>query len=139
VANRTLPSDTLRVEIARRARAGAEVHVVVPILSSRIHYIASDIDVELREARARLDDTLAWAGAKGLQITGRVGDPSIALGAIEDELRASPADEVIISTLPPNRSNWLETGIVERLREDLDIPVTHKVVDLEAAHATAAR
>jgi hypothetical protein len=46
---------------------------------------------------------------------------------------------VIISTLPVSKSNWLETGIVERLREELDIPITHKVVDLEAAGATAAR
>jgi hypothetical protein len=139
VANRTLPSEALRAEITQRAREGADVHVVVPIVASRIHYIASDIDVELREARARLDDTLAWAGASGLQLTGRVGDPSVALGAIEDELRASGADEIIISTLPPNKSNWLETGIVERLREDLDIPVTHKIVDVQTARPTSAR
>ena len=54
-----------------------------------------------------------------------MGDPGIALGAIEDELRLAGADEVVISTLPRGRSNWLETGIVERLREDLDIPITH--------------
>jgi hypothetical protein len=81
---------------------------------------------------------LAWAGANGLKLTGRVGDPSIALGAIEDELRLSGADEVIISTLPRGKSNWLETGIVDRLREELDIPVTHKVVDAEGAPAGAA-
>jgi hypothetical protein len=138
VANRTLPSDTLRGEIAGRARDGADVHIVVPILCSRIHYIASDTDVELGEARERLYDTLAWAGANGLKLTGRVGDPSIALGAIEDELRLSGADEVIISTLPRGKSNWLETGIVDRLREELDIPVTHKVVDAEGAPAGAA-
>ena len=138
VANRTLPSDTLRAEVARRAQDGADVHVVVPILCSRIHYIASDTDVELGEARDRLDDTLAWGRAQGVQITGRVGDPSIALGAIEDELRLSGADEVIISTLPRGKSNWLETGIVERLRDELDVPVTHKVVDAGAARATAA-
>jgi hypothetical protein len=72
-------------------------------------------------------------------VTGRVGDPNVALGAIEDELRLSGADEVIISTLPRGRSNWLETGIVDRLREDLDIPITHKVVDLDGARATSAR
>jgi hypothetical protein len=77
VANRTLVSDALRVDIARRARAGVEVHVVVPILVSRVHYIASDVDAELGEARDRLDDTLAWAQAEGLELTGRVGDPSI--------------------------------------------------------------
>jgi hypothetical protein len=132
VANRTLLSDTLRAEVARRVRGGADVRVVVPILASRIHYVASDIDAELHEARERLDDTLAWAQAEGLQLTGRVGDPSIALGAIEDELRLSGADEVVISTLPHGSSNWLETGIVERLREELDIPITHTVVDLQA-------
>jgi hypothetical protein len=138
VANRTLPSEALRADLARRAKVGAEVHVVVPILVSRIHYVASDMDAELRDARERLDDTLAWARAEGLAVTGKVGDPNIALGAIEDELRLAGADEVIISTLPRGRSNWLETGIVERLREDLDIPVTHTVVDLESAGTAAA-
>jgi hypothetical protein len=138
VANRTLPSEALRADLARRAKGGAEVHVVVPILVSRIHYVASDMDAELRDARERLDDTLAWARAEGLAVTGKVGDPNIALGAIEDELRLAGADEVIISTLPRGRSNWLETGIVERLREDLDIPVTHTVVDLESAGTAAA-
>ena len=139
VANRTLVSNALRAEIARRAAGGAEVHVVAPILASRIHYIASDVDVELREARERLRDTLDWARAEGLEVTGRVGDPSVALGAIEDELRMSRADEILISTLPPDRSNWLETGIVERLREDLEIPITHKIVDLETVDESAAR
>ena len=138
VANRTLLSGALRAELAARVRDGADLHLVVPILPSRIHYIASDIDAELREARERLDDTLAWARREGVQLTGRVGDPSVALGAIEDELRLSGADEVLISTLPRGRSNWLETGIVERLHDDLDIPVTHKVVDLEAARPIAA-
>ncbi len=51
VANRTLASDELRTEIANRARAGAHVHLVAPILCSRVHYIASDIYGELRDAR----------------------------------------------------------------------------------------
>jgi hypothetical protein len=139
VANRTLVSDALRAELVRRVQEGAEVHVVVPIVASRVHYVASDMDAELREARDRLDETLAWARAEGLPLTARVGDPSIALGAIEDELRLWGAEEVIISTLPRGRSNWLETGIVERLREDLDIPVMHKVVDLEVARMTPVR
>jgi hypothetical protein len=111
----------------------------VPILASRIHYLASDIDAELRRARERLRDALAWARTEGLQVTGRVGDPSVALGAIEDELRVSGADEVIIATLPRGKSNWLETGIVERLREDLDIPITHEIVDLDRARTTVMR
>jgi hypothetical protein len=129
VANRTLGGDELRAELRRRAGSGAELHVVAPILTSRAHYVASDVDRELDEARRRLSTTLDWARAEGVDVTGRVGDPNVALGAIEDELRRYGADEVIISTYPPGKSNWLETGIVERLRDELDVPVMHVVVD----------
>jgi hypothetical protein len=135
VANRTLRGAELRAELLRRAAEGAELRIVAPILCSRAHYIASDIDSELREARARLAEALEWAAGEGLAASGVVGDPNVALGAIEDELRLSGADEVIVSTHPPGQSNWLETGIVERLREELDIPVTHLVVHLERAAA----
>jgi hypothetical protein len=136
VANRTLPGEALRAELTRRAAEGFELRIVAPIVASRMHYIASDIDQELREARERLREMLAWARTEGLDATGTVGDPNVALGAIEDELRLSGADEVIISTYPLGRSNWLETGIVERLREELDIPVSHLVADIE--HSPAA-
>jgi GABA permease len=133
VANRTLASDELRSELARRGRDGAQLHFVAPILVSRIHYIASDVDRELADARERLLAALDWARASGLRATGTVGDPNVALGAIEDELRRSGADEVIISTHPPRQSNWLETGIVARLHEELEIPVTHLVAEPELA------
>ncbi|MEA2198022.1 MAG: hypothetical protein QOJ25_2073, partial [Solirubrobacteraceae bacterium] len=100
---------------------------------SRAHYLASDVDRELSEARQRLATALSWAQAEGLQTSGKVGDPNAALGAIEDELRVFAADEVIISTYPGGMSNWLETGIVQRLRDELDIPVTHVIVDPEPA------
>jgi GABA permease len=135
VANRTLHGDELRAELQRAAGEGAELHVVAPIVCSRVHYIASDVDHELAEARVRLDAALAWARAEGLEATGKVGDPNAALSAIEDELRLFGADEVIISTYPPGRSNWLETGIVEELREELDVPVRHVIVDSERVPA----
>jgi nucleotide-binding universal stress UspA family protein len=129
VANRTLAGEELRETLRRAAANGAELHVVAPILPSRVHYIASDIDTELAEARERLAAALAWAREEGLDADGTVGDPFTAFGAVEDELRAFGADEVIISTLPAGRSNWLEAGILERLRDELDVPVTHVVVD----------
>ena len=131
VANRTLAGEKLREALRRAAAAGAELHVVAPILPSRVHYIASDVDQELAEARERLAAALEWARAEGLQADGTVGDPFTAFGAVEDELRAFGADEVIVSTLPPGRSNWLEAGILQRLRDELDVPITHVVVDQE--------
>jgi hypothetical protein len=139
IANRTLAGEELRTELRRRGTRGAELRLVAPILASRIHYIASDVDRELAEAHERLGDALGWAESEGLDATGKVGDPSTALGAIEDELRLFGADEVIISTHPPGKSNWLETGIVERLRDELDVPVTHLIVDLDRAGSVAER
>jgi hypothetical protein len=139
VANRTLQGEELRAELQRRAGDGTEFHIVAPILCSRIHYIASDVDRELAEARERLSAALAWARAEDFAATGKIGDPNAALDAIEDELRRHGADEVIISTYPRGKSNWLETGIVERLREELEIPVTHVVVQPDRVSQPAAR
>jgi hypothetical protein len=87
IANRTLAGEELRTLLRRRGAGGAELRVVAPILASRVHYIASDIDRELKDANERLAATLAWASQEGLRATGKVGDPNVALGAIEDELR----------------------------------------------------
>ena len=133
VANRTLQGEELAAALRQRDIRGSELRVVAPILVSRAHYLASDVDRELEEAHERLAAALAWAESEGLEASGTVGDPNAALGAIEDELRQFAADEVLISTYPPGRSNWLETGIVKRLREELDIPVTHVVVDPDRA------
>jgi hypothetical protein len=138
VANRTLQGDELRAELQRRAADGAEFHMVAPIVCSRLHYIASDVDKELDEARDRLSSALRWARDEGLVATGKIGDPNAALGAIEDELRQHGADEVIISTYPRGRSNWLETGILDRLRDELDIRVTHVVVQPDRLPQPAA-
>lgn len=137
VANRTLQGEDLEAILRSRAERGAQLRVVVPILVSRARYIASDVDSELQQAGERLAGALAWAHDAGFEASGRVGDPNVALGAIEDELRLFAADEVVISTLPPGKSNWLETGIVGRLREELDIPVTHVIADLDRRPAPA--
>ena len=67
-----------------------------------------------------------------MQARGEVGDGD-PLQAIEDALRTFGADEIIISTHPEGRSNWLERGIVENARERFPVPITHVVVDLETA------
>jgi hypothetical protein len=130
IANETVGGQELREEIMRRAPRTPEVRVVCPILPSRAHHITSDIDGELDEARKRLDQTLAWASEHGIAATGGASADT-PLMAAADELRRFAADEVIVSTHPKTRSRWLESGLVERLREELDIPVHHVVVDLE--------
>jgi hypothetical protein len=131
ISNETLVGRELREELLRRGAEDAELRVVAPVLPSRSHYITSDIDHELAEARRRLDATLEWAHDQGFDAAGRVGDDTPPLTAIEDELRRFPATELVISTHPPDRSHWLETGLVQMAREQLDIHITHVIVDLE--------
>ena len=50
---------------------------------------------------------------------------------MDDALRMFGADEIVVSTHPPGRSNWLEKQVIERARERYRLPITHVVVDLE--------
>ena len=67
----------------------------------------------------------------GIEARGEIGDGD-PLQAIEDALRTFAPDELVISTHPEGRSNWLERGVVAGARERFALPVTHVVVDLEA-------
>jgi GABA permease len=135
VANQTLAGRELQEELLRRVPR-PELRVVAPILISRVKYAMSDIDTELVHARRRLEESVRWARTEGFDVSGDVC-PDGPLVAIEDQLREFAADEIVISTHPPERSNWLEAGVVERARAELDIPVTHVIVDLTRSGAAA--
>ncbi len=102
---------------------------------------ASDVDGAVEKAGRRLDDSLGRMAAAGINARGQVGDHHEPNASLEDALRTFPADEVIISTHPPERSRWLERGVVEKARAEVPLPITHVVVDLDAESqsATGAR
>jgi nucleotide-binding universal stress UspA family protein len=131
VANETLRGKALRDEIAHRAQRGTtEVRVVCPALNTKIKYWVSDEDEARQQAQERLDSVLAQLARGGIEAQGDIGD-SDPVQAIEDALRLFPADEVIVSTHPYGRSNWLEQDVVGRARERFPLSITHVVVDLE--------
>lgn len=139
VANETLAGARLHDEIRRRlGQCGADVFVVAPALNSRLRHWTSDSDQALSEARARLDASLAALRDSGIAARGQVGDDD-PVQALQDALRTFEADEIVISTHPQARSNWLERNVVERAREILTIPVAHVVVDLEREPVLPAR
>jgi hypothetical protein len=114
-----------------------EILVVTPALTrSQLQHWVSAVDEAIAEAERRRDESIRAMAAAGLEARGEVGDsdPNV---AIEDALTRFPADELIVSTHPPQRSRWLERGVVERARRDIDLPITHVVVDLEAERAAA--
>jgi hypothetical protein len=132
VANETVGGRALRDRIQRAGEAtGTEVLIVTPALNSRLRHWTSDEDEARLAAQRRLDASLGRLRELGIDASGEIGDAE-PLQAIEDALRTFGANEIIISTHPPGRSNWLEQGLVEKARERFAVPITHVVVDLEA-------
>lgn len=139
VANETVAGKALLDEIVYRTRrTDAEVLVVAPALPGHVRYWTSDVDGARAAAQQRLDASLAALAAAGISARGEVGEAD-PLQAIEDALRTFGADEIIVSTHPPGRSNWLERDVVARARELVDVPITHVVVDLEREELGRAR
>jgi hypothetical protein len=131
VANETVGGQTLRSMIEERSRDMTTVILVcTPALNSRLRYWASDEDGAREAAQERLDASLEQLRSLGVDASGEVGDAN-PLQAMEDALRTFGADEIIISTHPEGRSNWLERGVVDHARERFAVPVRHVVVDLD--------
>jgi hypothetical protein len=131
VANETVGGHTLRSAILEKSLdVREEVLVVTPALNSPIRHWVSDDDGARASAQQRLDESLAQLAAAGVEAKGQIGDGD-PLQAMEDALRTFGADEIIISTHPVGRSNWLERDVVEKARERFAVPITHVVVDLE--------
>jgi len=132
VANETVGGAELLDELKRHANGTkTEVLVVTPALNSPLKHWVSDEDGARAAAQGRLDASLDAMRAAGMNARGEVGD-SDPLQAIDDALRTFAPDELVISTHPEGRSNWLEVGVVEGARERFDLPTTHVVVDLAA-------
>ena len=105
--------------------------VVCPALNSPLRHWASDEDAARGAAQARLEASLAAMRAAGVDAEGEIGDGD-PIQAVEDALRTFQPDELIVSTHPEGRSHWLERGVVDKVRDRFDLPVTHVVVDLDS-------
>ena len=132
IANETVGGSELLDRI-RELGEGAETRVLVvsPALNTPLRHLASDEDPARAAARERLDRSLARLEREGIEAHGEVGDGD-PLQAIDDALRTFGADQIVISTHPEGRSNWLERGVVTGARERYAVPIHHVVVDLEA-------
>jgi GABA permease len=138
IANETVGGSALLAEIGERCRGRrCEILVVTPALAaSRADHWASDIDEAIVLARQRMELSVIEIEQRlDLKARGEIGDsdPNV---AIEDALRVFPADEIVISTHPPQTSRWLESGVVDRARDEIELPITHVVVDLAAEGET---
>jgi hypothetical protein len=138
VAGDTLSGDHLRDELRSAGGSDVELDVLAPIMVSRSHHWAGDVDREREQATERLQASLAWARQHGFAAKGEVGDAD-PLVAIEDELRDFGADEVIIIRHPRERASWLANRMLGHLTKHLDIPVREIALSDDDQPAVAPR
>lgn len=124
VANETVLGQPLLDRIRARANEGdASFLIVCP---------QSDLSgAEHPEAERRLRAALSTLRAEGIDVHGQIAHPdpfTAAMNAVEDER----TDEIIVSTLPGERSGWLRRDLVGRLRSESGIPVEHVVSEAPA-------
>jgi GABA permease len=125
IANLTATNEALVVELRRRQHAGpVVVHLVVAALNTRARHWLSDIDDATRAAHARVDEALSVMRDAGITLTAEAGDGD-PLSATADALAEFPADEILICTLPVERSHWLERDIIGRAKSSFPVPVAH--------------
>lgn len=135
VANQTVTSETLIAALREYSERGpVHLHVVVPALNGRLSHWVSATDEAVAAARRRAEDARAVLMAHGLAVSVEIGD-SVPLLAIDDALAEFDADEIVISTLPPSESHWLEHDVVELARDRFDVPVRHVIGQKEAMAA----
>jgi hypothetical protein len=134
VANETVGGRALIEAVKERAAKGpARFCVICPQNEPRHGYVVYD-DLVAHAAQNRLETTLAELREEGIEAEGQVMDPD-PYHATMDGIAEYGADEVIISTHPATRSGWLRRDLVDRIRRESGLPVTHVVVDLDADRA----
>jgi hypothetical protein len=87
-------------------------------------------------ARERLAKLLKSLRDDGIVAAGMIGDPD-PYTAARNALEYFHLSEIVISTLPSNRSAWIESGLVEKLERDSGKRVVHVESSAETAEASA--
>jgi hypothetical protein len=89
------------------------------------------------DPHARLAHTLDTLHEAGLEAVGQVMDPD-PFTAVQNALQFYPADEIVISTFPGERSGWLRSHLIERIAASTSKPVEHVEVSPDQAREGAA-
>jgi hypothetical protein len=130
VAHKTSSGEELIDRLAAKA-AGGERHLFIAVVPQQDRSGAAH-----REARIRLGTMLERLDGAGLLSAGMIGDPD-PYTAVINALELFKVDDVVISTLPKERSGWLRSNLIERVTSTAAVPVEHVVVTLDS-NATVA-
>ena len=131
LASKTLGGEELLAHLERKAaEQGRHVFIVVVPQQHGGGGAAS-------EARARLAAMLDRMHSAGMLSSGMIGDPDPYTACVS-ALELFRVDDVVISTLPNERSGWLRANLIARVQSATAAPVEHVVVELPSAASAPA-
>jgi hypothetical protein len=130
IANQTAGGEEL-IERLREQAADGQRHLFIAVVPQQRGHSAA-----VQEARQRLAAMLEQLRAAELPAAGMIGDPD-PYTATMNALELFRVDDVVISTLPNERSGWLRANLIERIRGATATPVEHVVVDISQTASAA--
>ena len=131
IASKTLGGEELLTHLREKAAHGGR-HVFIVVVPQQDGSGSAP-----RLARARLATMLDRLHSAGLLGSGMIGDPDAYTAAV-NALELFTVDDVVISTLPNERSGWLRANLIERVQGTTSARVEHVVVDVPTAIAAPA-
>jgi hypothetical protein len=117
VANQTAASPELVERLKALAGEGARRFIVI-VPQSSVKGFA------VREARDRLSTLLESLDEADIVAAGMIGDPD-PYTATMNAVQYFHISEIVISTLPEDRSKWVADKLVDRVRGATNLPVEH--------------
>jgi hypothetical protein len=132
LANKTSSGDELIAYLKEKADKDPRPRMFIAVVPQ-----ADGSGTAPREARERLARMLARLQEAGLLASGMIGDPD-PYTAVMNALELFRVDDLVISTLPDERSGWMRSNLLERVRNATSAPVEHVVVASSPATATPA-
>ncbi len=124
IASKTSSGEELMEHLRAKAADGAQ-HLFIAVVPQQ-----DGRGTAPREARARLAKMLDRLQDAGLLGAGMIGDPD-PYTATMNALELFLVNDIVISTLPGERSGWLRANLIERVRSATSAQVEHVVVDVQ--------
>jgi hypothetical protein len=129
VAHKTaLEEPLLQVVLARMDSGPVSFVFLVPATAPLAEGLTWEESEVWSVAEGQMREAVSLLRSLGAEVEGKVGHND-AHDAILDELRSSPFDEVVVSTLPHALSVWLGLDLPNRLRASTSVQVTHVIFD----------
>jgi hypothetical protein len=132
VANKTSTGEELIERLQEKAAADTERHIFIAVVP-----LEDGSGAATRRAHARLEAMLARLHDAGLIASGMIGDPDPYTAVMNALELFTVVDDIVISTLPDERSGWMRANLIERVRSNAQIPVEHVVVPEHGESAAA--